>query len=225
MNIDSITHDTNAFRFELPAGIALDFLPGDHLMMHADIGGADVTRPYTPTSTPDDRGFFELIVKRYPTGNISRYLHSCKVGDEVLLEGPYVGGNFVEGMAQAVGLVAGGAGITPMISIIRTALRRGYPVNVHLLYANKTEKDIILREEFEGYTHAHNSFRCTFTLDNPPTQWKGATGFISEDMLRQFLPDPRDSTVVFLCGPPMMEFKVRQALLSLGYNKKQIIIP
>src|SRR5215475_12264829 len=85
------THDTKTFRFGLPANATLDMLPGDHLYVHATINDKQVKRPYTPSSLPDTVDFFELTVKRYEAGTISKYLHDRKVGDQVLMSGPNIG--------------------------------------------------------------------------------------------------------------------------------------
>jgi cytochrome-b5 reductase len=113
------SHDTKIFRFSLPADATLDMLPGDHLYVHATINGKSVKRPPTPSSLPGTAGFFDLTVKRYETGVISKSLHDQRVGDTVLMNGPRQGGHWVDGMAKKVGFVVAGAGITPMISIIR----------------------------------------------------------------------------------------------------------
>jgi cytochrome-b5 reductase len=225
IGIESITHDTKAFRFKLNDNEALDFLPGDHLMMHAEIDGQVHKRPYTPSSTPDDSGFFEIIIKRYPEGLMSRNVHAKGVGDQVTLQGPTPGGHFEEGMAKRIGMVAGGAGVTPMIAIIRTAIRRGWDVDMVLLFANKTVDDIILLDEFEKLAKKHGNFRVEFIVDTAPEDWRGHIGHIDESFLAEHLPKPSDDTMVFLCGPPMMEFKLRQKMLSLGHEKKSLIIP
>src|SRR6185295_9513601 len=82
------THDTRTFRFGLPADATLDMLPGDHLYVHATSNGKSVKRPYTPSSLPGTVGFFDLTVKRYETGTISKYLHDQRIGDTVLMSGP-----------------------------------------------------------------------------------------------------------------------------------------
>lgn len=223
--IAPVTHDTKSFKFHLESDEALDFLPGDHLMMHAELNGQPEYRPYTPASTPDDAGFFELIIKRYPDGLMSNYIHNKQVGNEVLLEGPINGGHFAKGMADCIGMVAGGAGITPMISIIRTIIQRGYEVDMHLLFANKTEQDIILKDEFESYGSRHANFEYLFTLDEPSPGWTGPAGFIDTDLLKGNLPAPARNPLIFLCGPPMMEYKLREKILALGYDKNRLIIP
>jgi len=225
IEIQQITHDTKSFKFELPAQAKLDFLPGDHMMMQANINGQDHRRPYTPSSTPDDNGFFEFIIKRYPNGLMSGFIHEKKVGDEILLVGPTKGGHFEPSMADKIAMIAGGAGVTPMIAIIRTILRRGYKTDMTMLFANKTEQDIILRNEFENYATDNINFRCVFTVDEPSPDWRGHSGFIDESHLEKHLPPPADNPLIFLCGPPMMEYKLRETVLKLGYEKSRLVIP
>lgn len=225
IEIKQITHDTKSFKFKLPDQSTLDLLPGDHLMMQADINGQTHRRPYTPSSTPDDAGFFEIIIKRYPNGLMSGYIHEKKVGDEILLAGPTKGGHFEPTMAGTIAMIAGGAGVTPMIAIIRTAIRRGYKTDMTLLFANKTEQDIILREEFENYAAKYDNFKCVFTVEQPSIDWRGHSGFIDENHLQKHLPPPTANPLIFLCGPPVMEYKLREAILKLGYEKTRLIIP
>src|ERR1700752_2986655 len=94
------THDTKTFRFGLPDDASLDMLPGDHLYVHATINGKAVKRPYTPSALPDTVVYFDLTIKRYATGVVSKYVHERKVGDTVLMSGPNTGGHWVDGMAK-----------------------------------------------------------------------------------------------------------------------------
>ena len=96
------THDTKTFCFALPEDATLDMLPGDHLYVHATINGKAVKRPYTPSSVPGTTGYFDLTVKRYENGTVSRYLHDREIGDSVLMSGPNSGGHWVDGMAKQV---------------------------------------------------------------------------------------------------------------------------
>jgi len=153
------THDTKTFCFALPDDATLDMLPGDHLYVHATIDGKSVKRPYTPSSVPGTTGYFDLTVKRYETGSISKYLHDREPGDTVLMNGPNSGGHWVDGMAKKVGFVAGGTGITPMISIIRWILAKSLAVELSLVFANKAEADIIFRDEWDEDAREHASFR------------------------------------------------------------------
>jgi cytochrome-b5 reductase len=219
------THDTKTFRFGLPANAMLDMLPGDHLYVYATIDGKPVKRPYTPSSLPGTTGFFDLTVKRYATGVISKYLHDQRVGDTVLMSGPNPGGHWVDGMAKRVGLVAGGTGITPMISIIRWILTRRLEVDLFLVFANKTEADIIFREEWERDVREYPNFHCYHVLEQPPAGWSQGTGRITEDILRRQLPPPDPETKIFLCGPPPMVYVLEAVLKGLGYPEQSIIFP
>ena len=219
------THDTKTFRFALPEHATLDMLPGDHLFVHATIDGKSVKRPYTPSSMPGATGHFDLTVKRYETGVISRYLHERQVGETVLMSGPNPGGHWMDGMAKKVGFVAGGSGITPMIAIIRWILARNQNVDLFLLYANKTEADIIFREEWDAYVRAQTNFHCHHVLSEPPAGWSQETGRISETTLRTHLPPPGADTVIFLCGPPPMVDAIETTLKSIGHAEQAIILP
>lgn len=219
------THDTKTFRFALPEQATLDQLPGDHLYVHATIDGKAVKRPYTPSSLPGLTSSFDLTVKRYENGVISRYLHDRQVGDTILMSGPNPGGHWVDGMARQVGFVAGGSGITPMISIIRWILAGGLPVELFLLYANKTEADIIFRAEWDSTAHERRNFHCYHVLSEPPPGWSQGTGRISDEILRRHLPPPGPDTSIFLCGPPPMVDALETALKNLGHSENAIILP
>ena len=219
------THDTKTFCFALPDDATLDMLPGDHLYAHATINGKAVKRPYTPSSMPGTTGYFDLTVKRYEAGAISRYLHDREIGDTVLMSGPNPGGHWVDGMAKKVGFVAGGTGITPMISIIRWILAKSLGVELFLVFANKTEADIIFRDEWEGDVREHASFHCYHVLEQPPAGWSQGTGRITEDILSRQLPPPGPETVIFLCGPPPMVDPLEATLKGLGYSEQSIIFP
>jgi cytochrome-b5 reductase len=219
------THDTKTFCFALPEDATLDMLPGDHLYVHATIDGKAVKRPYTPSSVPGTTGYFDLTVKRYDTGLVSKHLHDRKTGDTVLMSGPNAGGHWVDGMAKHVGFVAGGTGITPMISIIRWILSKGLDAELFLVFANKTEGDIIFRDEWEANAREHANFHVHHVLEHPPTGWTQGTGRVTEAILRRHLPPPGSDTAVFLCGPPMMADALERTLKEIGYSEQAIILP
>lgn len=219
------THDTKTFCFALPEDATLDMLPGDHLYVYAMINDKTVKRPYTPSSVPGTTGYFDLTVKRYDTGLVSTYLHDRTIGDSVLMSGPNTGGHWEDGMAKRVGFVAGGTGITPMISIIRWILARGLDAELFLIFANKTEADIIFRDEWEANAREHANFHVYHVLEQPPAGWMQGTGRITEEMLRRHLPPPAPETAVFLCGPPLMVDTLEGTLQGIGYPEQSIVLP
>jgi cytochrome-b5 reductase len=219
------THDTKTFCFSLPAAATLDMMPGDYLYVHATINGKSVKRPYTPSSMPGATGYFDLTVKRYESGSISKYLHEQKVGNSVLMSGPNQGGHWVDGMAKNVGFVAGGTGITPMISIIRWILAQHQDAELFLVFANKTEADIIFRQEWDRNVQEHANFHCYHVLEQPPVDWSQGIGRITDDVLGKHLPPPDFETVIFLCGPSPMVDHLEASLKGLGYPEQAIILP
>lgn len=225
IHIETDTHDTKTFRFELPANATLDMLPGDFLYVHATLSGKQIKRAYTPSSLPGITGSFDVTVKRYDTGTISKYLHEQKIGDMVLMSGPNSGGHWVDGMAKQVGFVAGGTGITPMVSIIRWILTKKIDAELWLIFANKTEQDIIFRQEWDHYVRNYPNFHCHYLLEQPPAGWTDGTGRITPDLLRQYLPSPGPDTCVFLCGPPPMVDSLETTLKEFGYPEQSIILP
>ena len=112
-----------------------------------------------------------------------------------------------------------------MISIIRWILARGLDVEVFLLFANKTEADIIFRDEWESNAREHANFHVYHVLEQPPAGWTQGTGRISEPIMRQHLPAPAPDTAVFLCGPPLMVDALEGTLKSIGYSEQSIVLP
>jgi cytochrome-b5 reductase len=225
IHIETDTHDTKTFRFELPADATLDMLPGDFLYVHATLNGKQIKRAYTPSSLPGTTSFFDLTVKRYETGTISKYLHEQQIGDQVLMSGPNSGGHWVDGMAKQVGFVAGGTGITPMISIARWILTKKLDVELFLIFANKKEEDIIFRKEWDRFIRDSPNFHCHYLLEQPPFGWAGGTGRITPDVLKHHLPTPASDSCIFLCGPPPMVDALETTLKEIGFSAQSIILP
>ncbi|XP_061570246.1 NADH-cytochrome b5 reductase 3-like [Cololabis saira] len=245
-----VSHDTRKFRFALPSAEHVLGLPiGQHIYLSAKVDGKLVVRPYTPVSSDDDSGYVELVVKVYfkdvnpkfpEGGKMSQYLENLKINDTIDFRGPsgllvYKGkGVFdiqpdkktpaVTKTAKHVGMIAGGTGITPMLQIVTAIMKDPEDQTVcHLLFANQTEKDILLREELEEIQVNHpERFKLWFTVDRAPEGWEYSEGFISEDMVREHLPPPTDDTLVLMCGPPpMIQFACNPNLDKLGHSNSR----
>merc|ERR1712061_485477 len=102
--------------------------------------------------------------------------------------------------------MAGGSGVTPILQIVKFALRSpGDTTTFSLIYANKTEDDILVRDLLDDAAAASGGrFVVHYTLDFPPAGWTGKTGFITADMIKECLPGPSDDTLTLMCGPPPM---------------------
>ncbi|KAK2527288.1 hypothetical protein Q9966_010379 [Columba livia] len=111
-------------------------------------------------------------------------------------------------------------GITPMLQLIRHITNDPKDsTKCYLLFANQTEKDILLRAELEDIAKRHpDQFTLWYTLDRPPQDWKYSSGFITADMIKAHLPSPGSETLILMCGPPpMIQFACLPNLDKLGY--------
>jgi len=110
-----------------------------------------------------------------------------------------------------------------MLQIIRAVLKNPQDkTQLWLIFANKTEDDILLRKELEAIPK--NRLKLFYTLDEPPAGWKQGKGFISEEMCRENLPQPSEdsSSMIFNCGPPpMIKFAIEPNLQKMGYKQGQ----
>lgn len=190
---NEISHNVTIYRFALPRPTDILGLPiGQHISLAATIEGQpkEVVRSYTPISSDNEAGYFDLLVKAYPQGNISKYLTSLEVGQTMKVRGPKGAMVYTPNMCRHIGMIAGGTGITPMLQIIK-AIIRNRPRNggndttqVDLIFANVNPDDILLKEELETLIAEDDGFRVYYVLNNPPEGWTGGVGFVTPDMIK-----------------------------------------
>jgi len=215
-----VSPNTALYRFGLPRPTDILGLPiGQHISVQAEINGKTIMRSYTPTSSDDDLGHFDLLVKSYEKGNISRYLSLIKVGDKVRIKGPK--GQFIYSptLCREIGMIAGGTGITPMLQIIRAVLKNPLDhTKLNLIYANVNAEDILLRTELDTLAATHsNRFKIYYVLNNPPPHWQGGVGFVTKEQIQTHLAPTSEDTKVLLCGPPPMMTAMKKHLDELKY--------
>ncbi|KAK7428253.1 hypothetical protein QQZ08_005150 [Neonectria magnoliae] len=211
------------FTFNLPTTSTVLGLPiGQHVAIKADVGGESVSRSYTPVSNNDDRGILELVVKVYPDGKLTNgYLDNLKNGDEVLFRGPKGAMRYHPGLCKKIGMVAGGTGVTPMFQVIRAICEDDRDTTeVSLIYANRTEQDILLRKELDTFARRYpKNFSVYYLLDQPPTDWAFGSGYVTRELMEEKLPIPSLDAKVMLCGPPGMVNAAKKALVDLGFEE------
>ncbi|KAK4111733.1 putative cytochrome b5 reductase [Canariomyces notabilis] len=215
--------NTYRFVFTLPDPNAIIGLPiGQHVSIRGAVDGKLISRSYTPVSNNADRGILELVIRCYPDGLFTNgYLKNLEVGDEVEFRGPKGGIRYQAGMCDKINMVAGGTGITPMYQLIRAICENPRDTSeVSLIYANRTEQDILLRRELDSFARRYpRNFKVFYVLDHAPAEWKGGRGFVTKEMMEEHLAPPSPGTKVFLCGPPPMVDSVKKSLGSLGYKQ------
>ena len=157
-------------------------------------------------------GRVEMTIRNL--GDFTHRLQQMPVGERVYLDGPY--GAFTIGQpADMHVLIAGGIGITPMMSMMRTLADRGDKRPVILFYGSKDLESTIFREELEAL-EPRLELRVMLVLAAPPPGWAGETGRIDAALLGRHLPEPYAAHEYFICGPNPMMDAVETALGELG---------
>ncbi|KAI0128405.1 hypothetical protein BJ170DRAFT_326861 [Xylariales sp. AK1849] len=223
-----ISHNVAIYRFKLPTPTSILGLPiGQHISIgaaieQADGSSKDIVRSYTPISGDHQPGYIDLLIKSYPTGNISKHMASLNVGQTIRVKGPKGAFVYTPNMVRHFGMVAGGTGITPMLQIIRAIIRgraAGDKTQVDLIFANVTPQDILLKEDLDALTKEDSGVRIHYVLDKPPEGWTGGVGYVTADMITKWLPKPAEDVKILVCGPPPMVSGLKKATESLGFKK------
>ncbi|KAK3336627.1 putative cytochrome b5 protein [Cercophora scortea] len=240
-DVETINHNTKRFRFKLPeddmvsgvtttSAILTKFKPAE--------AEKPVIRPYTPTSDEDARGYMDLIVKKYPNGPMSTHMHDMVPGQSLEIKGPLPKYPWAANKHQHIGLIAGGTGITPMFQLCRAIFNNpADKTKVTLVVGNVSEEDILLKKELAHLENTYpQRFRAFYVLDNPPAEWAGGKGFITKELLKTVLPEPKSENIkLFVCGPPPMmnaisgnkksprdQGELVGVLKELGYTPEQV---
>eukprot|EP01018_Ginkgo_biloba_P005168 Gb_23840 [translate_table: standard] len=238
-----VSHDVRLFRFALPNEDHILGLPiGKHIFLSAYINEKLCIRAYTPVSSDDEVGFFDLLIKiyfkgvnpRFPDGGLmSQYLESLPLGESVDVKGPlghiqYQGrGNFtVHGkhkFAKKIVMLAGGTGITPLYQVIKAILKDPEDeTEMYLVYANRSEDDILLRDELDEWADKHSNFNVWYVINNSVREgWKYSLGVMTEEILTEHIPEGSSDTLALMCGPPpMIQFACLPNLAKMNYDMK-----
>ena len=206
-----VTHDTLGIITDKPENF--DFKPGQATGVAIDRDGwRDENRPFTFTSVPED-DFLEFIIKTYPGHNgVTDKLLGVKAGEKLILSGVFGSIDY-----RGEGLfIAGGAGVTPFISILRDLhAKKGVGKN-RLIFANKTSADIILREELEKILG--DNF---INILSEEKDKEYPHGFVTREFIEKYADGP--GSFYYLCGPPVMIDKVEGYLEESGVDKSRIV--
>jgi len=222
-----VSHNTAIYRFRLPnVDDSLGLPIGQHISVSAEINGKSVQRSYTPITLDQDQGYFELMIKSYPAGNVSKRIGELQVGDSISVRGPK--GNFLyePNMVAELGMIAGGTGVTPMLQIIKAVLYNPQDkTSISLIFANVEEKDILLRDELDKLVQmSKGRLRVYYVLNvKPSEEWTGGVGFVTGDMIKEHCPPPGPSMKLLLCGPPPMIKALSEITEQVGFDKPRAI--
>ncbi len=210
-SVDKITHDVLKIVTGKPQ--QYNFTPGQATEVSINKNGwKDERRPFTFTCLPEN-DYLEFTIKTYPSHKgVTNQLLQLKMDDELILHDVF---GDIAYKGEGV-FIAGGAGVTPFISIIRYLHSKNETGNNKLIFANKTKADIILEEEFKKLLG--NNFINILSYEKVQGY---ANGQITEDFLKTNVDIP--NKMFYVCGPPPMMEAIEKQLANLQVDKNSIV--
>ena len=217
------THDSVSLRFRITGAQAFRGRPGQFFTFDWLLDGQKLARSYSISSSPTQTGFVEIAVKKQPEGRVSSFLNErASIGLTVEARGPLGRFRFQENEHKNIALLAGGSGITPLISILRYIDDVCLDTRATLFYSVRTERDIIFEGELERLkTHLPN-FRLVVILTKPDAGWSGPAGHLRSELISSYLGEVSNHTF-FLCGPEGYMNHATELLKSLGVDGQRIL--
>jgi len=213
LDIIQRTHNVKSFRFRIEEEV--DFKPGQFFFVTIKIDGAERTKHFSFSNSPTEKGYVEFT-KRITDSEFSQALERLKVGNWARLKMPY--GSFTfGGEYEKIVFLSGGIGITPIRSICKFATDSILPTDMVLLYGNNREEDIIFRQDLDSMQSVNKNLSIVYTLTSSDIDkkiWKGRTGYINDNMIKEEIPDYAER-IFYICGPPRMV----ESLINILRNK------
>lgn len=212
------TPDIKTFRIQRPDGF--DFSPGQFLTIRVQVDGKPVQRAYSISSSPHSRGYLEISVKRI--GLVSGVLHTnLRPGSLVTVRPP--AGSFVypSGDDRPLLLLAGGIGITPLMSMLRHAVATDPTRPVTLIYSVKTPDDLAFRDELALISRRHPQVRIAVCVSQGPASDRWCSGRVTAQIVRACMPEPVHA-LTCICGPKPMMDAMMAMMAGLGVPSGQV---
>ncbi len=214
-----------------------NYKPGQFVTFFMDIDGEEIKRSYSLSTTPLVDSEFKVTIKRVPKGKGSTFLVDRIKEGETLKTTPPQGQFFkmpADLQPRHYFLYAGGSGITPIFSILKTVISMNPQNQVTLLYCNRGEDNIIYRQELEDWKSKHGDrFTLVHQLSQPSSAWAGAQGRVDERILTQLISEARGKNLSgpsgqlpeehYLCGPTSFMELIREQLTQIHKVKPELI--
>jgi ferredoxin-NADP reductase len=212
LNVNKVTHDVKRFEVEKPDNYK--FVPGQATEISINKKGyEELRRPFTFTSLNEWENL-EFIIKIYKNHNgFTKMLDSLEKGDELIIHDVW---GEISYKGDGI-FIAGGAGITPFIAILRELEKNNRTADNKLIFANKTKADIILEKELKSLLKKNF---INILSEEKSEGYK--SGFINEELIKTNL-NGNKGCKFYICGPTVMMEAVEKQLENLKINKTDII--
>jgi propane monooxygenase reductase component len=222
VSIDAVTRDMRHVTLRLVEPAELRFFPGQYLDIV--IPGTESTRSFSMANISSrDGGLLEFVIKVYPDGLFSGFLDTkLAVGDRLDVVGPFGVFTLRDGRDGDLIFVGGGAGMAPILCLLRSMVERGITRKATYYYGARERQDLCFEEELRGLEDLLPGFRYVPALSEATAEdgWDGEVGFIT-DVVRRYETDLA-SVDAYVCGPPPMVEAAMAVLTQLGATEKRI---
>jgi len=228
------TASTKTLRFKAEGIVLPPFQAGQYINLFVNIEGTETARPYAISSAPQQRGYYDLTIKRVADGYVSHYLlDDVKAGDRFQSTGP-MGTFYHNPLFHGDDLVflAGGSGIAPARSMIinmieNTLTHRKAAQKLHLVYASSYEVDVIYENELKQLEKEHDSLTITWLISRPTEKYTGRTGHVNAELLTELLGSDLEKLqrkMFYICGPTSFHDFCAQQLEQLKVKARRVRI-
>ena len=219
------TEDVKTIRLVACHGgrIPFNYLPGQFLTFTLPTGEKPIRRSYTISSAPTQAYYCEVTVKREDKGEGSRYLcDKLKVGDTLEVKAPSGRFTFTGEEADNVVLIAGGVGITPMMSVTRALTDMCWPGEIHFIVACRDPEHFIFESEINRLEERYDNLRVHVAMSRIEQEINGyRKGRLSKELLAEWVPDIATKRI-HICGAPAMMEATKAMLAELGVPAESI---
>jgi propane monooxygenase reductase subunit len=219
---EPVTHDLRHLVLRLVEPTNVKFFPGQYVDIA--VPGTDATRSFSMANTSSrETGRLEFIIKIYPDGLFSHFLDTrVAIGDRLDLTGPFGVFTLREGHGTDLIFVGGGAGMAPILSLLRSMAERGIDRRATYYYGARRRRDLCFEDELRAFEKTLPGFKYVPALSEPAAEdgWTGEVGLIT-DVVKAYEDDLRNAHA-YVCGPPPMVEAAIPMLAGLGADEKRI---
>ncbi|WP_232661815.1 NADH:ubiquinone reductase (Na(+)-transporting) subunit F [Pseudonocardia sp. TRM90224] len=218
---EPVTHDMRHLVLRLVEPEEIKFFPGQYLDL--TVPGTDESRSFSMANTPGREGRFEFVIKVYPNGLFSEFLaNTLAVGDRLDVEGPFGTFTLRESRTSEIVFVGGGAGMAPVLGLLRSMAERGVERKATFFYGARTKRDLCFEKELQALEEELPGFTYVPALSEPSDgdEWDGDVGLITE-VVKSKCTDLKGMDA-YVCGPPPMVDAAIPMLTELGVREENI---
>ncbi|MBI5391581.1 hypothetical protein HZB00_01115 [Candidatus Woesearchaeota archaeon] len=216
--VTKITDETPTVKnmeLTFPEGKTLGFKSGQWASIEIPKNGEKIRRAFSIASPQSKKTGIDLCVKKVEGGLGSTALHQFKIGEQLTVIGPF-GQFFLRYPTEkSIVFIATGSGVAPFRAMVYDLMEKNAKNNIWFFFGNKTEEEIIYKEEFEEIEKKHHNFHFVPILSRASSEWKGKTGRVQEHVA-EYLQKNKQEADFYICGLKDMVMQAKELLEKEG---------